>query len=198
MKKLLKMLGMGLLVAGATIGVALAITGITKSGGPRTVPLNETEFLSSFAITKDMTHDPQAFPEARFVDMDEKPHSLADYRGKKLLINFWAGWCAPCRKELPALERLRKAAAGPDFDVLYVSVDNPENGAALKDSMKNLGAGIFPSFYTKENDLWSKLDITALPVTYLVDGKGRITYMLAGDGPWDSQPAKDFIANLPR
>lgn len=197
MKKLLKWLGTLALIVIGTLTVAMVITGFSVHQ-PRTEPANKSEFLSAFAIVKDSTEDPQPFPQAEFLDMDEKPHKLEDYRGKRVLINFWAGWCQPCQKELPALERLRKEAGGPDFDVIYVSADDPENGAALKKSMENLPVGVFPSFYAKDKGLWMKLGLNALPVTYLLDGKGRITYMLAGDGPWDSQAAKDFIANLPR
>ena len=58
---------------------------------------------------------PRATPNLRFQDADGKPHALSDFRGKLVLLNLWATWCAPCREEMPALDRLAQTLGGPDF-----------------------------------------------------------------------------------
>jgi thiol-disulfide isomerase/thioredoxin len=199
MKKLLKILGTILLIAGGTFAVAGIISVATSRMTPAGVPAGDAaaagNFLSAFAIVR-QGGPGQGMPPVKMLDLDEKPHDINEYKGKVLLVNFWAAWCQPCLAELPALERLRKEKAGRDFDVVYISMDYPENAAALRQSMEKLPVGVFPSFYTKDQTLWQNLGLDALPVTMLLGRDGHVIYTLAGDGPWDSQAAKDFIANL--
>jgi thiol-disulfide isomerase/thioredoxin len=171
---------------------------VELSGGPGSggALAPEKDFLPAFVMAEPVD-PPKPFPASELFDMDDKRHVIGDFRGKTVLVNFWAGWCQPCLAELPALEKLRKAKAGRDFDVLYVSMDFPENGAALKDSMENLPTGSFPSYYSKDPRLTLDLGVDALPVTYLLNHEGKIVYMFAGGGPWDTQGAWDFIANSP-
>lgn len=193
MKKLLKFLGMLLLIAVVTVMVAAILTWLTGANRMVREAIQEP-FLSAFAIVK-AGQPGQVMPAAELLDLEEKPHYFADYKGKMVLVNFWAPWCQPCLAELPALEKLRKERAGSDFEVLYVSMDYPKDATALRDSMKNLPSGVFPSFYTKDQTLWASLGINGLPTTILLNEKGEVVYTLAGDGPWDSQGAKDFIKN---
>jgi hypothetical protein len=75
-------------------------------------------------------------------------------------------------------------------------MDYPGSAAALRNAMEKLPVGVFPSFYTKDMALWQNLGLEVLPMTLLLGRDGHVAYTLAGDGPWDSQAAKDFIANL--
>src|SRR5438045_7524425 len=69
-------------------------------------------------------HDtPKALPEISFTDDAGRPHTLADFKGRVVLLNIWATWCAPCRKEMPTLDRLQAALGGPDFAVIALSID---------------------------------------------------------------------------
>jgi thiol-disulfide isomerase/thioredoxin len=66
-------------------------------------------------------------PALSLSDLEGKPHRLADYRGKVVLVNFWATWCVPCREEMPSIERLRTSLAGRPFVVLAVNLAEPES-----------------------------------------------------------------------
>ena len=77
-------------------------------------------------------------PPLELEDIDGKPHRLADYRGKAVLINFWATWCTPCREEIPSIERLRASLAGRPFAVLAVNVgENSRSARAFLDTVPN-------------------------------------------------------------
>ena len=68
--------------------------------------------------------EPKPVPELRLVDGASRPRTLADFRGKAALVNLWATWCVPCRKEMPALDRLQARLGGPDFEVVALSIDS--------------------------------------------------------------------------
>ena len=71
-----------------------------------------------------MDEQPKSVPELHFTDGDGKARTLADFRGKVVLLNIWATWCGPCRKEMPTLDRLQAALGGPDFEVVPLSIDH--------------------------------------------------------------------------
>src|SRR5919197_1038850 len=70
-----------------------------------------------------MHEAPQPIPELQFTDADGQPHPIAEFRGKVVLLNIWATWCLPCRKEMPTLDRLQAELGGPDFEVVALSID---------------------------------------------------------------------------
>src|SRR4051812_26859229 len=78
-------------------------------------------------------HDaPKALPEISFTDGAGQPHTLGDFKGKVVLLNIWATWCAPCRKEMPTLDRLQAALGGAHFTVVALSIDRKGMGAVKK------------------------------------------------------------------
>lgn len=97
------------MVALALFGALLAVPGPAAAGEP---PQN-------FAAQE----TPQPLPEIQFQDGDGQPKTLADFSGKVVLLNIWATWCAPCRKEMPTLDRLQAKLGGPDFEVVTLSMD---------------------------------------------------------------------------
>ena len=70
-----------------------------------------------------MATSPLRLPDLAFEDAEGKPRKLSEWRGKTLLVNLWATWCVPCRKEMPALERLQTNLGGPDFEVVAINID---------------------------------------------------------------------------
>jgi thiol-disulfide isomerase/thioredoxin len=85
-----------------------------------------------------LREEPAAAPEIRFADGDGKPGSLADFRGKVVLLNIWATWCLPCRKEMPTLDRLQAQFGRPDFEVVAVSIDR-EGAEAVRKFFADIG-----------------------------------------------------------
>ena len=102
---------------------------------------------------------------------------LSEYRGKVVLINFWASWCGPCQQELPKLIELTQLHDGSDFQLISINIDE-EPKKALK-LAKKLGIN-FPVLFDEEKSVSKLYDIDAMPMTVLVDRNGDIRYLHRG------------------
>jgi thiol-disulfide isomerase/thioredoxin len=143
-----------------------------------------------------MASKPLKLPDLAFDDADGKPKKLSDWQGKTVLVNLWATWCVPCRKEMPALDRLQTKLKGPNFEVVAVNIDtrDPEKPKNfLKDA--NLTAlGYFTDQKAKVfQDLKSIGQALGMPTSVLVDGKGCEIATIAGPAEWDSDDAVKLI-----
>ena len=143
-----------------------------------------------------MASKPLKLPDLAFDDADGKPKKLSDWQGKTVLVNLWATWCVPCRKEMPALDRLQTKLKGPNFEVVAINVDtrDPEKPRAfLKDA--NLTAlGNFNDQKAKVfQDLRGIGRAFGMPTSVLVDAKGCEIATIAGPAEWDSDDALKLI-----
>ena len=109
--------------------------------------------------------------------------SLADYRGKVLLVNFWATWCEPCREEMPSLERLQAQLAGKPFAILAVNIGESESRVANFLERVNVGLKVLFDKDTRAARQWK---VRVLPATFVVGPRGEIRYWQAGEAQWDS------------
>ena len=127
---------------------------------------------------------PKPLPYLAFQDADDKTLRFADFRGRALLINFWATWCAPCVKEMPSLDRLQAKFPQDKFLVLPLSIDGPTKPKVepfYKDQkLANLGV-----YFDKGRKAMQGLDVSLLPTSILVDPMGREIGRLEGDADWD-------------
>jgi len=126
-------------------------------------------------------------------DLDGKPHRLEAYRGKVVLVNFWATWCEPCRDEMPSIGKLRDSLAGRPFVVLAVNLAEPE--ARVR---RFLEAVPIPFTVLLDHDTGAAKAWRAriLPASYLVGPDGRIRYSVLGEIDWASEPARRAVASL--
>ena len=115
-----------------------------------------------------------------------------DYRGRYLLVNFWAVWCAPCRSEMPAMERLYEKYAGDDFELLAIHVGPSTAGA--KRYAESLGLR-FPILVDEQMAL-SDWAVKGLPTTYLIDPQGRIVAQAVGELQWDAPATRKALDGL--
>jgi thiol-disulfide isomerase/thioredoxin len=133
-----------------------------------------------------------ALPDITFVDGEGRDRNLAEWRGKVVLVNLWATWCAPCKREMPGLDRLQAKLGGADFAVLPISLDRtgPEKPRQFLTSngLKNLGL-----FLDRGNTLMQTLRVPGLPLSALIDRQGREIARLAGPAEWDSAEAESII-----
>jgi thiol-disulfide isomerase/thioredoxin len=146
------------------------------------------ELLTGSLARFSLAHDPKPLPALAFTDADDKPMSLADYKGKTVLVNFWATWCAPCVKEMPSLDRLQAEMGKDRFVVLPLSLDGPSRPkvAPFYAERKIASLGIF---FDKGKKAMGALEISVLPTSVLVDPQGREIGRLEGEADWDKPEA---------
>ena len=131
-------------------------------------------------------------PEVKFEDATGKERTLADWKGKVVLLNLWATWCLPCRKEMPALDRLQQELGSEAFEVVALSVDRAGLGGARKflDEAKVAKLGLYADPSAR---MGSTLRTTGLPATLLIDREGREIGRLLGPAQWDGEDARRLI-----
>jgi thiol-disulfide isomerase/thioredoxin len=149
--------------------------------------------LAAFVFRK----DPEVLPEIKFQDADGRERSLADWRGKVVLLNLWATWCLPCRKEMPALDRLQASLGSDQFQVVAISVDRTGLAGAKKflDETKTPNLAVYADPTAR---LASSLRAAGLPATLLIDKEGREIGRLLGPAEWDGEAARHLIQSALR
>lgn len=132
-------------------------------------------------------------PELKARDMNGAPRTLADYRGKIVLLNFWASWCPPCLREMPSMERLRLKMAGRPLEIVALaSAESSEDAQAFLSKMK-LG---FPILLDPDSSNTRRWKVFALPTSFLLDARGRVRYVLTGPTEWDEGEALKIIESM--
>lgn len=130
--------------------------------------------------------EPKPLPEAVLTKGDGSNGSLADYKGKWMVLNFWATWCAPCRTEMPSLDRLQ--AAMPEIAVVPVATgrNDPER---IEKFYAEAGVTSLPILRDPKSQLARPMGVLGLPVTVIVNPEGQEVARLIGGAEWDSPEA---------
>ena len=165
----------------------LLASALTSFALPALADLGPDLFKGSIARMV-LVKPPKPVPELAFADADDKPLKLADYKGKIVLVNFWATWCAPCVKEMPSLDRLQGEIGKDKFTVLPLSLDGPSRPkvAPFYEDRKLTSLGIY---FDKGKKSMQALDVTVLPTSILVDRDGNEIARLEGEADWDKPEA---------
>ena len=137
----------------------------------------------------------QPFKAADFSlnDIDGKTHRLSDYRGKVVVLNFWATWCPPCRAEMPSMERARKKLLNDDVVILAVNVGEDE------DTIFNFTGDYpveFPLLMDTQGKVIKSYPVMALPTTYIISPEGMVTHRTLGGREWDSDKLLDELRRM--
>jgi len=195
----------GAVLIGAAIGFAgvYGIGGLKRStaGDPacrgavdlarRLAPLAHGEVAALAMATA-----PLRLPDLAFEDAEGKSKKLSDWRGRTVLVNLWATWCVPCRKEMPALENLQTRLGGPNFEVVAVNIDtrDPEKPKNFLKEANLTRLGYFSDPKAKVfQDLKATGRALGMPTSVLVDGEGCEIATIAGPAEWDSEDALKLI-----
>jgi thiol-disulfide isomerase/thioredoxin len=143
-----------------------------------------------------MASAPLRLPDLTFEDADGKARKLSDWRGKTVLVNLWATWCVPCRREMPALDNLQGKLAGPNFDVVAINIDtrDPDKPRNFLKEAKLTRLAYFGDQKAKSfQELKSIGRALGMPTSVLVDGSGCEIATIAGPAEWDSEDAIKLI-----
>ncbi|MCF8151211.1 MAG: TlpA family protein disulfide reductase [Sulfuritalea sp.] len=130
-------------------------------------------------------------PTLRLPDLDDKTVDLADFRGKVVLVNFWATWCPPCRKEFPSLGRLRKLFKPADLEVLAVNV-----GEDSETAFSFAGSPEFPLLFDRDSKAMVRWSVKGLPTTFIVDRRGRLALRAVGGREFDDPAIVTQLGDL--
>ena len=132
-------------------------------------------------------------PALTLKDLDGRLHQLSDYRGKVVLINFWATWCGPCRDEMPSIQGLKEKLAGRPFVVLAVNLDEPES--RIKRFLTEMKVD-FTVLLDPERKVARAWEARILRASFVIGPDGRIRYSLVGEINWDHEQVVSRISQL--
>jgi thiol-disulfide isomerase/thioredoxin len=135
----------------------------------------------------------ETVPNFLLPDLVDESHSLQDYKGKVVLVNFWASWCPPCIYEMPELTRLKTQMAGKAFEILAINVG--EKKYRVKKFVKLINFNL-PVLLDTRNDTFNNWGVKTLPTSFLVDGTGHIRYRIRGNPGWESDETTGIINKL--
>ena len=127
-------------------------------------------------------------------NLDGSPVNLSDFRGKVVLLNFWATWCGPCKKEIPALKRLYQVRKGPDFEIVAVSMDRTDGDKVA--SFVSANQMDFPILLNPSGDIGGRYWVRGIPTSFLLDKKGIIKWKVVGGREWDGAEVLNRIDQL--
>jgi thiol-disulfide isomerase/thioredoxin len=201
---------LAMVLAGGFAGVVVGLTGIygigrltgnvavapecrpAQEAARRIAPLARGE-VAALAVAK----TPKRLPELAFQDATGARKTLADWRGRTVLLNLWATWCVPCRKEMPALDALQAKLGGPAFEVVAVNIDT-RDAEKPKAWLKEVGIvrlGYFADPTAKVfQDLKEVGKAFGMPTTLLIDAAGCEVATLSGPAEWASEDALKLIS----
>ena len=134
-----------------------------------------------------------ATPPLALEDLAGRTHDLADYRGKVVLVNFWATWCEPCRAEMPSMDRLRSSLQGKPFEVLAVNLAEPRS--RIESFLVQMPLR-FPLLRDRDSAVAKAWRARVLPASYLIGRDGRIRYVAYGELDWTSEPVRSKVIEL--
>jgi len=185
---------LGLTMAAASLAVGAAVLWHMAARQPREAapafPAAAAPAGVDFAFAR--LARPRPLPPLQFATADGQRLSLADFRGRAVLLNFWATWCAPCRKEMPTLDRLQSRLGGPNFQVVALSIDRL-GLAAVAPFYKKLGLASLGIYLDPTGKTAAALDLPGLPTSLLIDAQGREVARKIGPAEWDAPATLDKI-----
>ncbi len=139
---------------------------------------------------------PQSFPNIMFQTAFDKQTSLEDFKGKWVILNFWATWCPPCIVEMPYLQKLQDDMGDKGIQVIGVSLDRNMDGKRLRDFMKRHQFGPIAAYYGDYLTIKDQVELSALPTTYIIAPNGESIGVYLGDADWSGEEARAFITSL--
>lgn len=175
----------------ALIGLTLTFTGLgVTTSTAFSQNLNELTVGEMKNVT--VASNPETISDFSFIDAQGKTHQISDFKGKVILLNFWATWCAPCREEMPSIDQLQAILGSDSFEVVAISHDlqGIERVTKFLNALKiqNLVA------YNDKSLKSGRMNgVLGLPATLILDPENKEVARMVGPAEWDSKEAIDFL-----
>lgn len=173
-----------------SIGLVIASPVIT-AWGAQAEPAPD---VRSHVVERHVVRVGDEAPNFRLRDLDGNLTSLSQFRGKVVLLNFWATWCGPCRVEMPAMEQLYRSLSRREFQILAVSTDS-QGVAVTRPFQQKIGL-TFPILHDTDMEVGMTYGARSLPMTLMVDRQGVVRQKIFGARDWDSPEARELIQML--
>lgn len=175
-------------LAASLIGVWVSLGQVASAQRPGVRPVAATPLLFTFTPYA----SPRPVANVEFEDSKGQKRTLADFRGKVVLLNLWATWCPSCRAEMPTLDRLQSRLGGADFEIVALSIDRGGQ-AVVKSFYDEISVQRLAIYVDATAAAGSKLGIIGLPTTLLLDPAGREIGRVTGPAEWDNPEVIDTI-----
>jgi len=193
----------------AAIGILVVLAGIYGIGRMRSNPADAAcqpavnaasriaPLVHGEVAALALAQTPFHVPDLAFKDAQGRDKTLADWRGRTVLLNLWATWCVPCRREMPALDALEQKLGGPDFEVVAVNIDTRDPQKPLT-FLKDVGVSHL-AYYADQSarvfeDLKSAGKAFGMPTTIIVDRSGCEIGTMAGPAEWASDDGVKLVS----
>ncbi len=150
----------------------------------------DTGAAGANVATLDEVADMPSAPEFELTDTQGKVHRLSEYRGRVVVVNFWSVWCAPCRKEMPAMQRAWEQVR--DRDVLFLGVNFEDRPDQVAQFFTKISVD-FPILLGGDRAMLKSWSVKGLPTTFVIDAQGRLRYQVVGEYHWDQPEALDAL-----
>ena len=175
--------------------LGLLYTALVLGANPAAADVAQAEALREGTMKKLIFSDAQPVSDVTFTDPDGGTFQLSDFKGKHVLVNFWATWCAPCRKEMPMLSELQTEYGGDAFEVVTIATGRNEL-AAIRRFFDEVGVDNLPLYLDPRSALGRDMGVLGLPITLILDPEGQEIARMRGDAEWNSPSAKAIIETL--
>jgi thiol-disulfide isomerase/thioredoxin len=180
---------------GLTRRMLVSVGALSALGAMRVWAAPRSELATGAMKNFSFTDPPKPAVEAEIRDLEDKPVSFSSFKGKFTLVNLWATWCVPCRKEMPGLDRLAEKLGGEKFQVVVLALDRAGVGK-VKGFLDEVGVKHAKPYIDPTTRLGRTLGAFGMPTTMLFDPQGREIGRLIGEAEWDTPEAIKLIETV--
>ena len=175
--------------------LAVLYTALALSANAAHADVAAAEAARQGTMKKLLFSDPVEVSDIVFTDPEGGEFRLQDFGGKHVVVNFWATWCAPCRKEMPMLSELQDEFGGETFEVITIATGR-NSIPGIRKFLDEVGVDNLPLYLDPKSKLGREMGVLGLPITVILDPEGREIARMRGDAEWNSESAKAVVRAL--
>ena len=175
--------------------LAVLYTGFALTANAALADTSKLEAMREGTMKKLLFSEPTEVSQVAFTHAEGGEFTLGGFEGKHVLVNFWATWCAPCRKEMPMLSELQTEFGGDAFEVVTIATGRNDVGG-IKRFLAEIEVDNLPLYLDPKSALARDMAVLGLPITLILDPEGKEIARMRGDAEWNSESAKKIIAVL--